>query len=296
MSYHYRQLGIKTQKVVIDAGMSCPNKDGTKGTGGCIFCEGGSGYFTLAPTVPITEQIKAEAERICRKYPDARLIGYFQSNTNTYCSDECLYEILDEAVKSGLLSFLAIGTRPDCLDDGKIEIIKHFNSVLPVTVELGLQSANDETARKINRGYDFTEFLTAFNKLKSNSIRTCVHLIDGLPGETADDMIRTAEIIGKLKPDALKIHLLFVIRDTKMAELYLDGNYTPLEFDEYIDILIRQLEKIPAETVIERVTGDGDKSKLLAPVWSKDKIRVLGTIDKEFAGRNTWQGRLYLAE
>ncbi len=293
--YNKHHLG-KSRKVILNAGMSCPNKDGTAGVGGCIFCDQGSGYFELSSRFSIKEQIIAERERIYKKTPGVKLTGYFQSNTNTYCSVERLEQILREAYESNMLDSLDIATRPDCLDDEKIAVLKSFSEKIPLTVELGLQSVKDETAEIINRGYKFSVFESAFAKLKNDGIRTCVHLIDGLPNETTDDMINTARVLGQMHPDAVKIHLLFVIRNTKLAEMYESGEYVPMNFDDYVDTLVSQLEYLPPETVIERVTGDGDKRTLLAPMWSTDKIRVLGTIDKRMAERDTWQGRLFVAE
>lgn len=294
--YYYNKYHLgKSRKVILNAGMTCPNKDGTAGVGGCIFCDQGSGYFELSSKICIRDQIIAERERIYKKTPGVKLTGYFQSNTNTYCSAERLTEILSEAYESGLLDSLDIATRPDCLDDEKVEILKTFSEKIPLTVELGLQTVNDETARIINRGYDFDVFVKSFEKLKQATIRTCVHLIDGLPNENADDMINSAKVLGQMRPDAVKIHLLFVIKNTKLADMYECGDYEPMSFEDYINTLITQLEYLPEETVIERVTGDGDKRTLLAPMWSTDKIRVLGTIDKLMAERNTWQGRLFVA-
>ena len=296
LSYHYRRLGIKTKKVVIDAGLTCPNIDGSRSVGGCIFCDGGSGYFTNSPLLSISEQIKLEEERIRAKYPEVKLIGYFQAHTNTYCSDEHLESMLHEAVNSGSLDFLSVATRPDCLSETNILILKKYSGILPLTVELGLQSASDRTGRLINRAYDTAVFLSAMQKLKASGLRTCVHVINGLPGENRDDMLATAKLISEVKPEGVKIHLLHVIRGTGLAEMYLAGNYTHMEFDEYIDVVVSQLELLPPETVIERITGDADRTKLLAPLWSRDKIRVLGTIDAEMAKRDTYQGRLFVAD
>ena len=171
--------------------------------------------------------------------------------------------------------------------------LKELNGKTHLTVELGLQSSNDETAARIHRGYKYEVFREIFLRLRENNIRVCVHIIDGLPGETEAEMIKTAEDLAQLRPDGVKIHLLHVIRGTQLADLYESGAYTPMTFEDYVRVVIRQLEVLPPETVIERITGDGDKTKLLAPLWSRDKIRVLGTIDHEMAVGNTWQGRLY---
>ena len=174
-----------------------------------------------------------------------------------------------------------------------MSLLKELNGKTHLTVELGLQSSNDETAARIHRGYKYEIFREIFLRLRENHIRVCVHIIDGLPGETEAEMIKTAEDLAQLRPDGVKIHLLHVIRGTQLANLYESGAYTPMTFEDYVRVVIRQLEVLPPETVIERITGDGDKTKLLAPLWSRDKIRVLGTIDREMAMGNTWQGRLY---
>lgn len=295
LAYHNRRLNCKTQKAIIDAGLSCPNIDGTCGTGGCIFCDGGSGYFAPDNLLSVSEQLRVETERIRKKNPNIDIIAYFQVHTNTYGPIEKLRKLYFEALESDIAG-ISIATRPDCLSDEVIELLTEVNNQKPLTVELGLQTSNDLTAQKINRGYLYKTFTEGYMKLKNAGIRVCVHIIDGLPGETQEDMLKTAYDLSRLRPDALKIHLLHVIRGTRLEALLDSGCYIPLTFYEYIDTVVRQLELLPPETVIERITGDGDKSKLLAPLWSRDKIRVLGTIDKEMANRNTWQGRLFSAD
>lgn len=296
LAYHNWVVDFKSQKAVIDAGLTCPNIDGTCGVGGCRFCDGGSGYFTNAPLMSISEQIKLEKERIYRKNPDSHITAYFQSHTNTYCSVEKLKEMLEEAIGCGGVDAVSVATRPDCLDEEKIKLLHAYSQKTLITVELGLQTIFDSTANWFNRGYNYNTFEKAYNLLKKYNIRVCVHLINGLKGETKEMMVESARIVGRLRPDAVKIHLLHVIKGTRLAEDYLNGDYSTLDLEEYIDTVISQLEVLPPETIIERITGDGDKNKLLAPLWSKDKIRVLGTIDKELFARNTMQGRLYLAE
>lgn len=292
LAYHNRQANCKTQKAVLDAGLSCPNLDGTCGVGGCIFCDGGSGYFTPDHRLSIREQLELETARIRRKHPNDGIIAYFQAHTNTYAPMETLRRLYDEALAADIAG-ISIATRPDCIGDDVLALLKEIAERKPLTVELGLQSSSDETAARINRGYPYTTFAACFARLRAAGIRVCVHIIDGLPGENAEQMLETAQALARLRPEALKIHLLHVIRGTKLAQLYEQGDYVPLTMEAYIDIVIRQLELLPPETVIERITGDGDKEKLLAPLWSRDKIRVLGTIDREMAARNTWQGRLY---
>ena len=296
LAYHNKLTGDKSKKAVIDAGMTCPNIDGAKGRGGCIYCDGGSGYFTGKPEVSITEQLKAERDRIYIRTPDVKITAYFQAHTNTYCSPEKLRAMLDEAVGTGIPDSIAIATRPDCLSNRIIDVLKEYSAKFPLCLELGLQTANDDTAKLINRCYDFDVFKKNFLKLKSAGIRTCVHIIDGLPGESHADMLHTAQKLAELKPDGIKIHLLHVIKGTKLADMWSRSEYEAMTFEEYVETVIDQLEVLPPEIVIERITGDADKTKLLAPMWSKDKIRVLGTIDKQMVLRDTWQGRLYPSE
>lgn len=296
LAYHNKQTGEKSKKAVIDAGLSCPNIDGTKGRGGCIYCDGGSGYFTGDPEVSIANQLKAERDRIFVRTPGVSITGYFQAHTNTYCSPMKLKAMLDEAIGTGIIDSVALATRPDCLSDAVIAVLSEYSKIIPLSLELGLQTANDRTAKLINRCYDFEVFEKNLLKLKSAGIRTCVHIIDGLPGESHSDMLRTAEKLAELRPEGIKIHLLHVIEGTVLAEMWHREEYIPMSFEDYVETVIDQLELLPPEMVIERITGDADKTKLLAPMWSKDKIRVLGTIDKRMAVRNTWQGRLYTLE
>lgn len=289
LNYHnLHTYGRKVHKAAIDCGFSCPNLDGAKGSGGCIFCSGGSGYFTAKSVLSVTEQFLAERERICKKYPEAAITAYFQANTNTYAPVEKLSALYREAIAAGADS-LAIATRADCLDEERASLISSLPR--PVTVELGLQTIHDTTAAAINRCHTFEEFLCGYKMLKAYGIRVCVHIINGLPDEDADMMLETARVLGKLRPDGVKIHLLHVIEGTRLADMYRNGAYQPLSKEEYIDIVIRQLELLAPETVIERVTGDGDKRTTLAPKWSFDKISVLGGIDKRMAELDTWQGR-----
>ncbi len=292
LAYHNRQMNCKTQKAVLDAGMSCPNLDGTCGVGGCIFCDGGSGGFTPDRTLSIAEQLSVETARIRRKHPQAAVIAYFQAHTNTYAPVPVLRRLYQQALDADVAG-LSIATRPDCIDDAVLALLQEVAAEKPLTVELGLQTSDDETAVRINRGYPYAVFEQCFARLRAAGLRVCVHLIDGLPEEGESQMLKTACALARLKPDAVKIHLLHVLRGTPLAAMWARGAYTPMTMDAYIDVVVRQLERLPPETVIERITGDGDKQKLLAPLWSRDKIRVLGSIDRTMAERNTWQGRLY---
>ncbi len=291
LNYHNKHTyGAKVHKAAIDAGFTCPNIDGSRGVGGCIYCSGGSGYFTAESVVSVREQFLREKKRIHGKFPEAKITAYFQAHTNTYASVQELFRVYSEAVDAGADS-LAIATRADCLDIEKAEMIASLP--VPVTVELGLQTIHDSTACRINRCHSFGEFVNGYGLLKSHGIRVCVHIINGLPEEDIPMMLKTAETLGKLHPDGVKIHLMHVIKNTVLAGMYESGRYHPMEKQDYIDTVVKQLELLPSETVIERLTGDGDKATQLAPIWSMDKISVLGGIDKRMAQLDTWQGRLF---
>lgn len=278
--YHNLQTyGGRVFKATVDAGLSCPN------AGGCVFCAQNE-----PDTRTIEEQFAAEKARILAKCPSAKVLLYYGLRTNTNCSPERLSEMLREAERLGAFA-VSIATRPDCLDVDKARILAECP--LPLTVELGLQTIHDGTAALINRGHTYADFLSGYDLLKRHNIRVCVHIINGLPNETREMMLGTAGALGKLRPDGVKIHSMHVLRGTRLYEMYQSGAYTPIEKDEYIDIVARQLELLPSETVIERVTGDGDKSLLAAPQWSRDKISVLGGIDKRLADLDTYQGRLF---
>ncbi|MBQ9899435.1 MAG: TIGR01212 family radical SAM protein [Ruminococcus sp.] len=293
--YHYYQtrFGCKLRKAVLECGFTCPNIDGTRGTGGCIFCDGGSGYFT-SPGLTVTRQLTLEAERISRKFGSgAPLTAYFQANTNTYAPAGKLRTLYNEALAFPNVKGLSVGTRADCLPDDVLDVLSEINERTYLTVELGMQTVHDSTLALINRGCSHAEFVNGYNKLKSRGIRVCLHIINGLPGETEEMMCETAKQAAKLRPDAVKLQMLHVIRGTRLADMYARGEVSMLTRDEYIGVIVRQLEQLPPDTVIERITGDGDKSKLIAPMWSADKKSVLGGIDKRLAELDTWQGRLY---
>jgi radical SAM protein (TIGR01212 family) len=292
--YNKTKYGRRVMKAVIDAGFTCPNADGTKGRGGCIYCRDGSGYFTSRYSDNIYEDVKnqleAEKKRIYGKYPDSLIIAYFQANTNTYAPVPVLEKAYNAALDSGVMG-ISIGTRADCLSDEVVRLLEKVAAKTDLTVEIGLQTIHDRTAQLINRCYNYEEFLTGYKKLKKAGIRTCLHIINGLPGESYEDMIATAKELGRLSPEAVKIHLLHINKDTALEKMYLEGKYTPMEKDDYIKIVTDQLMYIPPETVIERLTGDGDRRYLTAPLWSRDKISVLGGIDKRMAEEDILQGK-----
>lgn len=279
LAYHNKHTyGGRVYKATLDAHFSCPNK------GGCIYCKD-----TFDPR-SVEEQWSAERDRILAKDENAKICAYFGVHTNTFCSPEKLSELLETAQRLGAFS-VSLATRADCLDEQKARILAEFP--LPLTVELGLQTVHDSTAEFINRGHTFSDFKRGYALLKEHSIRVCVHIINGLPSETPEMMLETAKALAKLRPNAVKIHSLHVLRGTRLFELWKRGEYETLTREEYIDITARQLELLPPETVIERVTGDGDKSLLAAPLWSADKIAVLGGLDKRLADMNAYQGKLF---
>lgn len=294
LSYHMRSIfGKRVFKAVIDAGFTCPNLDGTRGTGGCTYCRNGSGDFTQGPEKSVGEQIQAEIVRVRSKWKDADVIAYFQAHTNTYAPLAVLKELYGTALAQDGVCGLSIATRADTLAEDTADYLAELSHKTYLTVELGLQSMHDRTARLINRGHTWAEFLEGYGALKKRGIRICVHLINGLPGETAPMMVETARALGILGVDAVKIHLLQIMRDTVLVRQYEAGMVVPMTKEEYLDVVCRQLEVLPPHTVIERITGDGAHDQLIAPRWGVDKISVLGAIDQTLAQRDTWQGKYY---
>ena len=287
--YNKHRFGGRIYKAVLNGGFTCPNLDGSKGFQGCAFCDGGSGAFTKA--LPLQSQLNLELERIKKQNPDAKAIAYFQVHTNTYAPVDDLKNLFEQAIAYPDIIGLSIGTRPDCLPDDVLKYLSDLNQRTYLTVELGVQTVHDKTAEAFGRGYSFSEFLESYQKLQNLNIRTCLHIINGLQGESFEEMLETAQVLGALKPQAVKIQLLHVLKDTRYAELYQSGKYLPMKQEDYIFTVVKQLEYFPPETVIERLTGDGEKAKLLAPLWSMDKIKTLGGIDKKQAELNSWQGK-----
>lgn len=315
--------GQKIYKLSLQSGCTCPNRDGRLGTGGCTFCsEGGSGDFA-APFLPIEDQVRIARQKVDRKIPsslpeDRRLyIAYFQSYTNTYGDTERLRMLYLETISRPEICILSIGTRPDCLDDDKIRMLKELNTVKPVWVELGLQTANDQTAERVHRGYRTAVFDDAYRRLKEAGLTVIVHVILGLPGESREDMLDTVKHVADLfrlylpapedqkdQPDSescalpqnlidtpnpgswarprfadgIKLQLLHVLRGTQLAEEYERTHFHILTLEEYTEIIISCLKVLPPQTIVHRITGDGPKSLLIAPLWSADKKRVLNTL------------------
>ena len=283
------RFGQKCFKIPLDAGFTCPNRDGRKGRGGCTFCSArGSGDFTRGP-LPIKRQFDEMREILHRKWPKAGYIAYFQAYTNTYAPLDQLKALYEQALELDGVVGLSIATRPDCLPDKTAAYLHDLAKQTFLTIELGLQSIHDATARRINRCHTYQEFLDGYRKLEG--ISRCVHIINGLPGENADMMRQTAQAVGSLAPEQIKIHLLHVIRGTALAAEYERGEFEAMTLSDYVNIVCDQLERLPGDTVIGRVTGDGVKEDLIAPLWSLKKFVVMNEIDKELKRRDSWQGK-----
>lgn len=274
-------FGDKVYKISLNAGFTCPNRDGTIGTRGCIFCSaGGSGDFAESADLSITEQIEQGKKRVENKIKSGKYIAYFQAYTNTYAPIEVLREKFYEAINHKDIVAISIATRPDCLGDDVIELLDELNKIKPVFVELGLQTIHKKSARYIRRGYELNIYDEAVEKLKKIKVNIVVHIILGLPGETKEDMLETVKYVCQSGINGIKLQLLHIIKGTDLEKEYLSGKVKPLEFEEYLDIIKSCVEIIPENIVIHRLTGDGAKKDLVAPLWSADKKRVLNSINK----------------
>ena len=293
-SYNYylkKRFGKKVYKVPLNIDLGCPNRDGTKGIGGCAFCSARmSGNFAGDPRRSIEEQYSQVRTIMEKKWADALCIPYFQAGSNTYADIGVLREMFSAALELDNAVGLSIATRADCIDREKAEMLGILAKRTYLTVELGLQTIFDSTAIAMNRCHTYNDLLEAYELLRAEDVNVCIHLINGLPGETSDMMRRSAYTIGQLDIHAVKLHLLHVLKGTALADMHERGDLRTLERDEYIGIICDQLELIPPKVIIERLTGDGDRSELIAPLWSRDKRRVLNGIDMEMARRNAYQG------
>ena len=294
--YLRKSFGGKCAKIPIDVGFTCPNIDGTCGVGGCIYCSGrGSGDFAESPTLSVKEQYDIVRQRLASKCSVERCIPYFQAHTNTYAPIEKLRKIYSNVWELDGAVALNIATRADCIDETVAELLSALAERIPLTVELGLQSSNDRTAELINRGHSFERFLEGYECLRraSSKINICVHVIFGLPGEDREVMLRTVRDVAAIEPEQVKIHLLHVIRGTKMAQIYERGDYDTLGKSEYVELVCDALELLPPKTVIARLTGDAPADTLVAPEWSRKKVSVINDIDKLLYERDSWQGKKY---
>ena len=295
-NYYLRQhFGEKVFKVSLNAGFTCPNVDGTIGRGGCIYCSReGSGDFAGDPRDNLQKQFKDIKEMMLKKWPHAKYIAYFQAFTNTYAPVEVLRERYESVLEFDDVVGISISTRPDCLPDDVVDYLAELNERTELWVELGLQTIHDQTSKLINRGHSYQDFLDGLKKLQDRNIRVVVHIIDGLPGEDKKMMMETARAVANMGVDGVKIHLLHVIKNTPLRKFLEKGRLTPLEKDEYVDIVCDQLEVFPPEMVIHRLTGDGKRDELLAPLWSLKKWEVLNRIDDEMKRRGSFQGSKYV--
>ena len=287
------RYGGKCVKIALDADMTCPNIDGTRGCGGCIYCSSDGSGNGLGGKMSLSEQYAEGRRRISGKWDTSRCIPYLQAHTNTYAPIERLRGIFDELLALPDKVGVNIATRADCIDSENIKLLKDISKQTDLTIELGLQSVFDSTAERINRCHTYEEFLRGFYLIREHcpDALICVHLINGLPGESLEMMIESARRVGELGSDQMKLHLLHVLRGTRLFELYESGEYIPLSLEEYVDAVVCQLEVIPPETVICRITGDGDSASLVAPMWSRKKFAVADEIDKRLYENNSWQGK-----
>jgi radical SAM protein (TIGR01212 family) len=280
------RFGCRVQKISVDAGLSCPNRDGTLSTGGCIYCNArGSGTGAHRQGLSITDQLEKGKAFLAERYKAKKFLAYFQSYSNTYAPVGTLDALYTEALAVPDVVGLSIGTRPDCVDESKLLLLETLARDHLIWIEYGLQSAHDETLFRINRGHDFRCFENAVKASRGRGIHICAHVILGLPGETREQMLQTADALAALEIDGVKLHLLYVIKGTPLEALYRHGSYHPLEQAEYVDLVCDFLDRLPPQTVIQRLTGDPHREELVAPSWSLDKRGTLRMIHERIATR-----------
>ena len=295
-SAHLKQkFGTKVYKITIDAGFSCPNRDGTLSHNGCIFCDDG-GSFSQAHSnqLSIEEQILAGVETLSTRFKAQKFMSYFQAFSNTYKPVNELEQTYNASLKHPDIVGLSIGTRPDCVDEDKLKLISSYTKDYYTWLEYGLQSCHDKTLSWINRGHDYDCFLKAYEKTKNYGINICLHLILGL-NESYEEMIETIQKVAALEPEGVKIHMLCALEGTKIANLYNEGNLSFMSEDEYINLCCDYLEYLPPQTTIHRLAGNGLKKNLVAPRWLGKKLDALNKIDRELIRRNSWQGSRYIS-
>jgi radical SAM protein (TIGR01212 family) len=294
-SYLREIFGERVQKIPLDAGLSCPNRDGTISDKGCIYCDSrGSGTGAMTNHgLSIMEQIEKGREYLGRRYGAKKFMPYFQSFTNTYAPLSQLKELYDQALEYADMVGLSVATRPDCVTHEILELLGSYQKDHLVWIEYGLQSAHDITLSRINRGHDVACFEESVHMAKGSGLNVCAHIILGLPGETRDMMLHTARFLGRLPVDGVKIHLLYIVKDAPLAILYEKGEYQCLEKEDYVDLVVDVLECLPPEMVIQRLTGDAAEEELMAPLWARDKSDTLERIRRRLEERDTWQGRLF---
>lgn len=286
------RYGEKVYRLTLNGRMTCPNRDGTLGSRGCIFCSaGGSGDFAASARLSITEQINQQKHIILQKRPVRRFIAYFQAYTNTYAPAEYLEQIFTEAAEAPGIVAISIATRPDCLPEDVLSVLEKLNRRIPVWVELGLQTIHEQTAEFIRRGYPLSCFEQAVKNLRSCGIEVITHTILGLPGESGSDILQTVDYLNHMDIQGIKLQLLHVLKGTDLADYYYNTGFPVFTMEEYIDLVIRCIERLSPEIVIHRLTGDGPGNLLIAPTWSASKRSVLNHLHAEFKRRETWQGK-----
>jgi len=291
-----QHFGCRVQKITLDAGMTCPNRDGTLGVGGCIYCSVRGSGTGLSQHYSIREQLERGKSRLARRYKAKKFIAYFQSFSNTYGLPQDLQTLYQEALAVEDVVGLAIGTRPDCVPDCVLDMLSDLNQRTYLWMEYGLQSIHDRTLELINRGHKVAAFIDAVERSRQRNLQICVHVILGLPDEDKRDMLDTARALGKLDIQGVKIHLLYVIAGTALAELYLRGGYRCLSREEYVDIVCEFLSLLPPQVVIHRLTGDPHPEELLAPEWAREKQKNLQAIRDTLKRRDIWQGKNYSSQ
>lgn len=293
-AYLKNKFGAKVYKITLDAGFNCPNRDGTISTGGCIFCDDG-GSFSRAHSnlLSIEEQVNAGIKALSEKFKSKKFMSYFQAYTNTYKPVNELEKIYNSALDHPDIIGISIGTRPDCVDNEKLNLISSYTKDYETWIEYGLQSIHDKTLKYINRGHDFKTFEHACKNTKNKNIKICAHVILGLPGESKEEMLQTAKKVADMGIDGVKIHDLCIMKNTQLARIYEKESIQLLEEDEYVNLVCDFLELLPPEMTIHRLAGNGLQSLKIAPLWLNKKFEILNKIDKEFLNRNTWQGFKY---
>lgn len=293
LDYHLKEtFGEKVYRLSLNGGMSCPNRDGTIGTGGCIFCSaGGSGDFAESPFFSVTEQIELGKGRIAGKTKCRKFIAYFQAYTNTYGSVSYLREIFTEAITHPDIVVLSIATRPDCIDDAILDLLTELNAIKPVWIELGLQTIHQDTANLIRRGFSLSCYEQCVSALRERGIPVITHVILGLPGETKQMMLETVDYLAHSGIAGIKLQLLHVLKDTDLATLYEKDPFPVFSMEDYCQLIGHCICRLPEDMVIHRITGDGPRRLLIAPLWSLDKKNVLNTIQRTLKEQNCWQGR-----
>lgn len=290
---HLREIfGEKIFKVSLDAGFTCPNRDGMLGRDGCVYCSArGSGDFAGKQGLSIHEQFLEVTARMKKKWPAASYIAYFQAYTNTYAPVKRLREVYEEALAEEKVVGLSISTRPDCLPEDVLDYLEELNQRTYLWVELGLQSIHDRTMKSIGRGHNYAQFIKGLEQLRARGIRVCAHVILGLPGETKEDILATGQAAARLPLQGIKLHLLHVLKGTPLGLIYQREPFPLLTKEEYVSLVADILEILPPEMVIHRLTGDGPPEDLIGPLWSRKKWEVLNAIDAELERRDTWQGK-----